>query len=115
MKDRTFMLVPHVMQISENMSNYSTIQKDMIDEFYTTVMRMVDDMEGESKPSLETAATHIKMETEDAIGRMTAHSIIYKLTGEIRLRIDEEAAKAAQANKLGAISSGKKGKKPVKA
>lgn len=101
MKDRTFMLVPHVMHVAENMDEYSSTQNDMIDKYYATVMRMVDDMEGESKSSLETAATHIKMETEDAIGRMTAHSIIYKLTGETRMRIDEEAADAAQVFKLG--------------
>ncbi|SEQ52622.1 hypothetical protein SAMN02910382_03313 [Butyrivibrio sp. TB] len=54
---------------------YRSAQKDMINKYYATVMRMVDDMESESKSSLETAATYIKLETEDAIGSLTEDSM----------------------------------------
>ena len=107
MKNRIFMLVPQVFHIADKLGVYSDDQTHMIDKYYETSMKMVDDMEGKSKLSLETAATHIKLETYDAIGRMTGFNIVYKLTGNNRLLLDDEGAESAQEEALGA---GRKGK-----
>lgn len=107
MKNRIFMLVPQIFLIADRLGIYSNDQTNMIDKFYVTAMRMVDDMEGKSKLSLETAATHIKLETEDAIGRMTGFNIVYKLTGNNRLLLDDEGAESALEEALGSGGKGK--------
>lgn len=108
MNNRTFMDVPHVLQTGEDLRNYSEIQLEMIEEYYATAMRMVDDMEGKSKESLRIAATHIYKETLDAIRRMEGFNIIYTLTGKNRLLIDKEATVLAQSQKCGTINGSKK-------
>ena len=95
MKNRIFMLVPQVFDIADKLGIYSDDQTNMIEEYYLTSMKMVADMEGASKDSLEAAANQIKEESFDAIGRLAGFNLVYHLTGKNRLSIDQEGAETA--------------------
>ena len=77
MKNRIFMLVPQVFNIADKLGIYSDDQTNMIEEYYLTSMKMVADMEGASKDSLEAAANQIKEESFDAIGRLAGFNLFF--------------------------------------
>lgn len=104
MKNRIFMLVPQVFSIADKLGIYSDDQTNMIEEYFRTEMKMVATMEGESKDSLEAAAIQIKEESFDAIGRLAGFNLVYHLTGNNRLDIDQEGAESAQPGELGGSS-----------
>lgn len=109
MKNRIFMLVPQVFSIADKLGIYSDDQTNMIEEYYHTEMKMVSSMEGESKDSLEAAAIQIKEETFDAIGRLAGFNLVYHITGNNRLDIDQEGAESAQPGELGVSSEASDG------
>lgn len=101
MGKRIFMDVPQVLDIANNLASYSETQTKMVEKYSISIKRMINDMEGTSKESLEKATTDIQKESMDAIGRMTGFSFIYKVTGNNRLLLDKEGAESAQIEKQG--------------
>ncbi len=104
MKNRIFMLVPQVFRIADRLGIYSDDQTNMIEEYFHTEMKMVADMEGASKDSLEMAAGQIKEESFDAIGRLAGLNLVFHITGKDRLDIDKEGSESALSGITGAAA-----------